>query len=526
MFARRIIVQILTEFSFQACRVEAVNDSNPTHDRTVLAAILFTDAVGFSAYAREDESRALAAIGADHAEMRVLCERHDGRVVKSTGDGLLMMFDSAVSAFQCALDILREAADSPLKHRIGVHLGDVTVSKEDVMGDGVNVASRLQELARPGEMCASQTVVDVVQSRLKFALRPMGVQTLKNIPQPIRVYAVDPFGPDRRRPHALRWGAKAVGFAFGTVALLAIGIPLWMLALRPPVGPVVRDEPNTSLTLSPELARYLESGAIPVEAPDKATPDKPAAAPTPEDKALAKKMSDLETLQAWFEEQMKAYPKDKPLTVAAKDGAGSTQVWKEPTAGVVAKGPADDRAGVVKAGTFVDATRMLISRMPNGPEKVSMMSKLESLSVPRKTAEVPPPGSNVPPPPNLGFARHMTLPKEVQIRIEEMDELNTVLSGALKEFTPDRPFSLESPGRRPLSLWFDADGELVGDTGDGAAAPVEMATYIRLARDLTKSMPDGPEKSELLKALEKLGRRRGTTGSDAPGPNLEDSGSL
>ncbi|MCO5297697.1 MAG: adenylate/guanylate cyclase domain-containing protein [Fimbriimonadaceae bacterium] len=479
-----------------------MNETPSAPDRTVLAAILFTDAVGFSAFAREDEAGALEAIAADHRAMRTLCGQHDGKVVKSTGDGLMMMFDSAVSAFQCALAILRDVPHSRIKHRLGLHLGDVTVSEDDVMGDGVNVASRLQELAQPGEICASQTVVDVVQSRLKFAMRPMGVQTLKNIPQPLRVYAVDPFGSETRKPHPPRLNARVVGFVFGAIALLAIGIPLWMLALRPPPQTVAQNE-SGPVTLSPELARYLENGK-----PVDGTTEAPAAQ-TPEEKALAKKVSDLESMQKWFDEQMKAYPKEKPLTLPATNGSKPTQVWKDETSGVVAKSSDDSRPDGVKAGTFVEATRKLIGRMPEGPQKESMLRKLESLAVPRKPPTSTPGDSAPPAPMRPGFVRNVPLPKEVQARIEELDNLNVVLGDALKGFSPTRPFSLESPGRQPLSLWIDADGDLVGDTGDGSAAPVEMATYIRVARELSKSLPDGPEKEALKAALEKFGHRDG-----------------
>lgn len=491
---------------------DAVNETSPTHERSVLAAILFTDAVGFSAYAREDEAGALEAIAADHRAMRALCAQHDGRVVKSTGDGLMMMFYSAVSAFQCGLAILRDVPHSRLRHRIGLHLGDVLASDDDVMGDGVNVASRLQELAQPGEICASQTIVDVVQSRLKFAMRPMGVQTLKNIPQPLRVYAVDPFGGEGARSHRPRWNARAFGFVFGAFALLAIGIPLWMLALRPPPPTVARNE-SAPVTLSPELARYLESGRAPVDANAPAPTEQ-----TPEEQALAKKVSDLESLQQWFDDQMKAYPKEKPLTLPAKQGAKSVQVWKDSGDGVVAQTPDESTPDAVKAGTFVEATRALIARLPEGSQKAGLLRKLESLSVPRKppTSTAP---TDSPPAASPGLVRSVPLPKDVQTRIEELDSLNTVLADALKGYGPNKPFKLDSLGHQPIPLWFDADGELVGDTGDGSAAPVEMATYLRVARELSQNLPDGPQREALKAALDKLAHRPGRRGGPPPPPN-------
>src|SRR5580692_9059529 len=125
----------------------------PARSQRSLAAIVFTDVVSFSARMHADEVATLKLLERDFAEMRRLCAEHEGEVLKTTGDGLLLTFTSAVQAVACALAMQRqfaaEAKDQAppggaLQHRIGIHLGDVLVQDKDVMGDGVNIASRLQ----------------------------------------------------------------------------------------------------------------------------------------------------------------------------------------------------------------------------------------------------------------------------------------------------------------------------------------------------------------------------------------------
>jgi class 3 adenylate cyclase len=159
-----------------------------------LAAIVFTDAVNFSARAGQSEDEALALIRRDLSMMAQLCGRFNGQVLKTTGDGLLLCFGSAVQAVSCAVEIQNTlkrkptGPELPLQHRISIHLGDVYISDGDVLGDGVNVAARLQSEAPPGGICLSQTVYDVVKNRI--AIKPVyqGLRSLKNIAEPVPVY--------------------------------------------------------------------------------------------------------------------------------------------------------------------------------------------------------------------------------------------------------------------------------------------------------------------------------------------------
>lgn len=161
-----------------------------------LAAIVFTDVVGFSARMQTDEETTLRLLRRDFAEIKEICTQHHGSVLKSTGDGLLLYFSSAVQAVACALAMQRSFAElaknrpapESLTHRLGIHLGDVFVNEQDVMGDGVNIAARLQAEAEPGGICISQTVYDVVRNKLALQVTRLGPRELKNISQAIPIY--------------------------------------------------------------------------------------------------------------------------------------------------------------------------------------------------------------------------------------------------------------------------------------------------------------------------------------------------
>jgi adenylate cyclase len=174
-----------------------VLSSNPRH--RILAAIMMTDAVGFSARMSVDEESTLRLIDRDLKLIGELCEAFEGTLLKSTGDGLLVYFVSAVQAVSCALEIQQRLADlnrdpsgiPGLVHRIGIHLGDILVNESDVMGNGVNITARLQTYAKPGGLCISQTIYDVVKARLHLNASFLGPLKLKNIQEPVPAYQVD-----------------------------------------------------------------------------------------------------------------------------------------------------------------------------------------------------------------------------------------------------------------------------------------------------------------------------------------------
>lgn len=182
-----------------------------------LAAIVFSDIVEFSARTGRNEAATLASAAADLNEMTERAIAHRGRVIKSTGDGLLVHFASAADAVSFALDVQRAFAErlkadpEALTHRIGIHLGDVFIRDGDVMGDGVNIAARLQHEAEPGGICISQTVFDVIRGKVIAEAVSIGPRELKNIQQSIHAYqlVIDAAAPTATARTHIAGGASA-----------------------------------------------------------------------------------------------------------------------------------------------------------------------------------------------------------------------------------------------------------------------------------------------------------------------------
>jgi adenylate cyclase len=174
-----------------------------------LAAILAADVAGYSRLIEADEEGTLGRLKALRAEIiDPKITHHKGRIVKTTGDGLLVEFASVVDAVRCAAEMQTALAESnaPLpqdrriEFRIGVHQGDIVVEDGDIFGDGVNVAARLEGLAEPGGICVSARVQEDAAGRLDLAFEDIGEQSLKNIARPVRVYRVRPESPHPNPP--------------------------------------------------------------------------------------------------------------------------------------------------------------------------------------------------------------------------------------------------------------------------------------------------------------------------------------
>jgi TolB-like protein/class 3 adenylate cyclase len=175
-----------------------------------IAAILVADVVGYSRLASADEERTLAQLRAlvgDLIEPAIAA--HHGRIVKRTGDGFIAEFRSVVDAARCAIEVQtgmieRNAGVTPdrrIEFRIGIHLGDVVEEADgDLMGDGVNIASRLEGLCAPGAICLSEDAYRQVKGRLDLAVSDLGPTELKNIAEPIRVYSLDVGAPAYAKP--------------------------------------------------------------------------------------------------------------------------------------------------------------------------------------------------------------------------------------------------------------------------------------------------------------------------------------
>src|SRR5579883_2812824 len=166
-----------------------------------LVAILAADVVGFSRLASEDEDRTLARLRALRSDLiDPTVAIHNGRVFKRTGDGALVEFRSVVDAVRCAIEVQnamveRNAgvpSDRRIEFRVGVHLGDVVEEADgDLMGDGVNIAARLEGVAKPGGIALSEDAYRQVKGRLEFKVSDLGPTQLKNIADPVHVYSIE-----------------------------------------------------------------------------------------------------------------------------------------------------------------------------------------------------------------------------------------------------------------------------------------------------------------------------------------------
>jgi len=156
-----------------------------------LAAIMFTDMVGYTALMQKEESKARELIERHRAHMRPFVEKHGGEIIQFVGDGTFCRFDSAIEAVNSALEIQKVLELEPeINLRIGIHVGDVVVDGDEVYGDGVNVASRLEPLAEPGGICVSSRVRDDIKNQSGMSLASLGKKDLKNVDEEIEVFTV------------------------------------------------------------------------------------------------------------------------------------------------------------------------------------------------------------------------------------------------------------------------------------------------------------------------------------------------
>jgi len=329
-----------------------------------LAAVVFTDVVGFSARMQTNEVETLKLLQVDFSEMRKLCKEHGGSVLKTTGDGLLLTFTSAVRAVACALAIQRlfaeksKAKPDALQHRVGIHLGDIIFQNEDVMGDGVNIASRLQSEAEPGGICISQTVYDVVKNKLEMHAVSLGPRELKNISQAVPVYRIvleaqaiasaSPLAGATASNTAANAGRRS---HFGWMAIgagLAVVVVAGGLFLRrsrraaasapPPAQPTVAQTPEPAASAAPaagdasqqeslrpqELirearAQYLdrydfEGFAEALRNADEAAPGRGAR------QTLLQFAEQADAMKTWLNSILSGYTRQAPLVVTAPSG--------------------------------------------------------------------------------------------------------------------------------------------------------------------------------------------------------------
>ena len=225
-----------------------------------LAAVLIADVAGYGRLSQVDEEGTRTRFQADlHEVFEPKVADHHGRLVKTMGDGLLVEFHSVVDAVRCAVEVQRAKTerdaeletDRRLLYRIGINLGDVIIEGNDIHGDGVNIADRLQGLAEPGGIAISGTAYDQVQTRLAVGFSDWGVRQVKNLSKPIRAYRVllDPAAAGKTIHIAQKRTFRGTGphFSGGALVLACAGAAAW---LRP-------WEPNTEPALAQRMALPL-----------------------------------------------------------------------------------------------------------------------------------------------------------------------------------------------------------------------------------------------------------------------------
>jgi adenylate cyclase len=205
----------------------------PTTRKRKLAGILHADVVGFSRLMGENEAGTHQALGELRRSLDPLIGAHGGRIVGTAGDSLLVDFSSIVDALNCAIEMQRAARaindpvppERRLELRIGVNLGDVIVDGDNLFGDGINIAARLQALAQPGTVCISHTVYEQVRNKLALSYRPLGSHRVKNIAEPVRAYAV---GVPAAIPQP-KIGRRSLVATVAAAAVVVTGLLAWAL---------------------------------------------------------------------------------------------------------------------------------------------------------------------------------------------------------------------------------------------------------------------------------------------------------
>jgi class 3 adenylate cyclase len=184
--------------------------ATPQHGRMErrLAAILAADIAGYSRLMGADEAGTARALREHRAAVDPIVAGYGGRIVKTAGDGVLLEFPSIVAAVECAIAVQKLMSERNagvpenrrMLFRIGINLGDVLIEGDDILGDGVNVAARLEGIAEPGGICISDDAYRQVRGKLDIAFEDAGEQQLKNIARLVRVYRVQPRGTATSRP--------------------------------------------------------------------------------------------------------------------------------------------------------------------------------------------------------------------------------------------------------------------------------------------------------------------------------------
>jgi len=274
-----------------------------------LAAILSADVKGYSRLMSEDEVGTIRTLNIYKEVMTNLIQQHHGRVVDAPGDNVLAEFGSIVDAVQCAVEIQKELktrnAELPenrkMEFRIGVNLGDVVEDGEQILGDGVNIAARLESLSEAGGICISGTAFDQVKNKLNLGYKYLGEQTVKNILEPVRVYRVlmEPEAAGKvigeKKAKQRKWQRATMGLVIGVIVVVA-AVVIWKLytpsAPQPEV--VSKEKIAVSRTEKAPMVAPPSTEVVPKEKVTPPSPEKVSKTITPApsvDKADPKKMA-------------------------------------------------------------------------------------------------------------------------------------------------------------------------------------------------------------------------------------------
>lgn len=199
-----------------------------------LTAILSADAVSYSRMMSENEDLALRTLADQRRIVDAIIQAHEGRIVNTAGDSVLAEFSSSVAAVRCAIEMQESLktrndalpAEQRMLFRIGVNLGDVMISGTDLLGDGVNVAARLQSIAEPGGICISSSVYDQISGKINLGFADLGEQNLKNITRPIHVYQLTGANAPIKLKAAVATRRRGIAWAVGglTVAVAVLAL--------------------------------------------------------------------------------------------------------------------------------------------------------------------------------------------------------------------------------------------------------------------------------------------------------------
>lgn len=218
----------------------------------VLRTVVLSDAVAFTARMQADEPGALAALANDHKVFRAVVESHDGVVVKSTGDGLLCLFESpaqAVRACLAAIPMMNE-----LEHRYAVHTGEVTVTDGDVFGDAVNICARLEREAKAGTIVCSRMVFDLVRAQALPAAKKVGRVIVRGVQEPLEIYS---WGSEMRKRTTVPWAATRMGLV--VAPLIVIGL-IWQ---NRPIEPTADEQ-----AVRRSVSKMIQNEGANTDAPD------------------------------------------------------------------------------------------------------------------------------------------------------------------------------------------------------------------------------------------------------------------